>query len=179
MQDYNGVMSNNAVIPWLIPLHASGATIALVLGAYQLFRRVKGDRRHQIIGAVWVVAMYWTVISSFFIQKLNPGHFSWIHGLSAFTFVTLSIGLWAAITARGRVRRAHVHRGFMTGSYLGLLGAFIGAVVVPVRDIPQWAMHQPLSLGAAALACVAVAAAVVFLSGRTSAHRGRPPVGNR
>lgn len=161
-------MSNNAVIPWLIPLHASGATIALVLGAYQLIRRVKGDRRHRTVGAVWVVAMYWTVISSFFIQELDPGHFSWIHGLSAFTFVSLSIGLWAALTARGRAGRARVHRGCMTGSYLGLIGAFIGAVVVPVRDIPQWAMHQPLTLTAAAIACVAVAAAVIALSSRVS-----------
>lgn len=166
-------MGNNAVIPWLIPLHASGATIALALGAYQLIRRVKGDRRHRTIGAVWVVAMYWTVISSFFIQELNPGHFSWIHGLSAFTFVTLSIGLWTAITARGRAGRARTHRGFMTGSYLGLLGAFIGAVVVPARDIPQWAMHQPLTLTAAAIACIAVAAAVIVLSGRRSkSHHG-------
>lgn len=160
-------MTDNAVIPWLIPLHAAGATIALVLGAYQLIRRVKGDRRHRIIGAVWVVAMYWTVISSFFIRELNPGHFSWIHGLSAFTFVTLTIGLWMAITARGRVNRIRHHRGFMTGSYLGLLGAFIGAVVVPVRDIPQWAVHRPLELAAAALGCLAVAAAVIFFSGRS------------
>lgn len=166
-------MSNNAVISWLIPLHASGATVALVLGAYQLIRRVRGDRRHRIIGAVWVVAMYWTVISSFFIQELNPGRFSWIHGLSAFTFGSLSIGLWAALTARGRAGRVRVHRGSMIGSYLGLLGAFIGAVVVPVRDIPQWAIHQPLTLTAAAIACVAAAAAVIVLSGRRSkSHPG-------
>jgi uncharacterized membrane protein len=155
-------MSNNDVIPWLIPLHAAGATVALVLGAYQLIRRVKGDRRHRIIGVVWVVAMYWTVIS-FWIKELNDGRFSWIHGLSVFTFITLSIGLWAALTGR-----RHAHRGFMTGSYLGLIGAFIGAVVVPARDIPQWAVHQPLALTAAALGCVAVAAAVILLSGRRS-----------
>jgi uncharacterized membrane protein len=166
-------MSNNDVIPWLIPLHASGATIAMVLGAYQLIRRVKGDRRHRTIGAVWVVAMYWTTISSFFIQELNPGHFSWIHGLSAFTFFTLTIGLWMGVTSRGRPGRARHHRGFMTGSYLGLLGAFVGAVVVPVRDIPQWAVHQPLTLAGAALGCVAVAAAVIVLSGRRShPHQG-------
>jgi uncharacterized membrane protein len=164
-------MSNNDVIPWLIPLHAAGATIALVLGAYQLIRQVKGDRRHRIIGAVWVVAMYWTVVSSFFIRELNPGHFSWIHGLSAFTFVTLTIGLWAAITARGRVSRVKRHRGFLTGSYFGLVGALIGAVVVPSRDIPQWAVHRPLELATAALLCVGVAVAVILSARR----RSRPP----
>ena len=124
---------------------------------------------------MWVVAMYWTVISSFFIQELNPGRFSWIHGLSAFTFVTLTIGLYLGITSRGRAGRARSHRGFMTGSYFGLLGAFVGAVVVPVRDIPQWAVHQPLALAGAALACIAVAAGIIVLSGR----RSNPPVRNR
>src|SRR5262249_40434745 len=117
--NYNSVMSNNIVI---VP-HAVGAAVALVLGAYNLIRRTKGDRRHRWIGRVWVIAMYWTVLSSFAIRELRPGHFSWIHGLSLFTFVTLSIGLWAALT-----HRVGLHRRFMTGSYLGLVGAFIGAV---------------------------------------------------
>jgi uncharacterized membrane protein len=162
-------MSNNGVIAWLIPLHAAGATIALVLGAYQLFRRVKGDRRHRLLGGVWVVAMYWVIISSFFIKELRPGQFSWIHGLSVFTFGTLSIGLWAALTGRTRV-----HRGMMTGSYFGLLGAFIGAVVVPVRHIPQWAVHQPLMLALGALASIGAATAIIILSGhRPTAGRER------
>lgn len=145
-------MADNIVIP----LHAAGATVALLLGAYNLLRRTRGDRAHRLAGRVWVAAMYWTIISSFFIQALDPGHFSWIHGLSVFTFVTLSIGLWAALT--GRVRQ---HRQFMTGSYLGLLGAFAGAVLVPVRDIPQWIVHRPVELALGALGCVLVAALVV------------------
>jgi uncharacterized membrane protein len=153
---------------WLIPLHAAGATIAMVLGAYQLFRRIKGDRRHRVLGRVWVVAMYWVIISSFFVKELRPGHFSWIHGLSIFSFGTLSIGLWAALTGRTRV-----HRGMMTGTYFGLLGAFIGAVVVPVRQIPQWAVHQPLMLTLGALACVGAAAAIIVLSGRPAPAAGK------
>jgi hypothetical protein len=58
-----------------------------------------------------------------------------------------------------------MHRQFMTGSYLGLVGAFIGAVVVPQRDIPQWAVHRPVQLALAALGCAAVAA-LVILAGR-------------
>jgi uncharacterized membrane protein len=162
-------MADNGVIPFLIqlliPIHAAGATIALFLGAYNLRQRPKGDRRHRLVGRVWMVAMYWTVLSSFAIKELRPGHFSWIHGLSVFTFCTLSIALWAALT-----HRVELHRRFVTGSYLGLLGAFVGAVVVPVRHIPQWAIHQPLRLALAAAACLAVAAVVVALSRR----RGRP-----
>jgi uncharacterized membrane protein len=152
-------MSNNAVIP----LHAAAATVSLLLGAYNLLRRTKGDGLHRVAGRVWVGAMYFTILSSFLIKALNPGHFSWIHGLSAFTFVTLSIGLWAATT--GRVQ---LHRQFMTGSYLGLLGAFIGAVVVPQRDIPQWIVHRPLQLTLGALACAAVAALVILAGRRTT-----------
>jgi uncharacterized membrane protein len=145
-------MANNVVIA----LHAAGATTALVLGAYNLIRRPKGDRPHRWAGRVWVVAMYWTVLSSFVIKELRPGHFSWIHGLSIFTFCTLSIGLWGALT-----HRVQVHRNFMTGSYFGLVGALIGAVVVPRRRIPQWFLHDPAGLAVGALISFVVAGAVI------------------
>jgi uncharacterized membrane protein len=137
----------------------------MALGAYNLIRRTKGDRTHRWIGRVWTGAMYWTIISSFFIQQL-PGHFLWIHGLSVFTFVTLSIGLWAALT-----HRVQVHRNFMTGSYFGLLGAFAGAVVVPQRKIPQWTLHQPAGLALGLTVCLLVAAAVVVAATARPAER--------
>jgi hypothetical protein len=96
------------------------------------------------------------VLSSFVIKELRPGHFSWIHGLSVFTFGTLSIGLWGAVT-----HRVQVHRNFMTGSYFGLVGALIGAVVVPRRRIPQWFLHEPLGLATGALIALALAGAVI------------------
>jgi uncharacterized membrane protein len=146
-------MANNIVIA----LHAGGATLALVLGAYNLIRRTKGDRPHRWVGRVWVGAMYWTILSSFTIQELRPGHFSWIHGLSVFTLVTLSIGLWAGMT-----RRIQTHRRFMTGSYFGLLGAFAGAVAVPQRQIPQWTIHEPAGLALGLTVCLLTAAAVIL-----------------
>jgi uncharacterized membrane protein len=154
-------MANNVVIA----LHAGGATIAMALGAYNLIRRTKGDRAHRWVGRVWTVAMYWTILSSFAIRELRPGRFSWIHGLSAFTFVTLTIGVWAAMT-----HRVAVHRNFMTGSYFGLIGAFVGAVVVPARQVPQWVVHEPAGLALGAAACLLLAGAVIALS-------RRPPAG--
>lgn len=162
-------MSNNTVIDVVIACHAAAASVAMVLGGHNLLRRVRGDRVHRWVGRVWVVAMYWTVLSSFAIKRLRPGHFSWIHGLSVFTFVTLSVGLWAAVT--GRVR---THQRFMTGSYFGLLGAFVGAVVVPVRQIPQWAVHRPVATAVAAAACVGVALAVIGVSRVRSPTRAAP-----
>jgi uncharacterized membrane protein len=134
----------------------------MALGAYNLARRAKGDRPHRWVGWVWVGAMYWTILSSFAIQQLRPGHFTWIHGLSIFTFITLSIGLWASLTHRIRT-----HRNFMTGSYFGLLGAFVGAVVVPQRKIPQWTLHQPAGLALGLTVCLLTAAAVIVAANST------------
>jgi hypothetical protein len=73
-----------------------------------------------------------------------------------FTFGTLTIGLWGALT-----HRVQTHRNFVTGSYLGLVGALIGAVVVPQRCIPQWFLHDPAGLAAGALISFALAGAAV------------------
>jgi uncharacterized membrane protein len=144
---------------WLIPGHAAIATIALLLGAFNLLRRTRGDRLHRRVGAVWMAAMYVTVISSFAIRELRPGHFSWIHGLSIFTFCTLTVALWAALTGRG-----HTHRNFVVGSYFGLVGAFIGAVVVPIRYLPQAIVHRPAEVTLALAGCVVIALAVIRFS---------------
>jgi|SRR5581483_2380521 len=93
------------------------------------------------------------------IRELNHGRFSWIHGLSVFTFFTLTIALWAALT-----HRVQIHRGFVTGSYFGLVGAFVGAVVVPVRYIPQQIAHRPAEVALALFGCVIVALALIRLA---------------
>jgi uncharacterized membrane protein len=154
---------------WVIPVHAAAATIALVLGGYNLRRKPKGDLVHRRIGVIWLVCMYWVVLSSFAIKQLRPGHFSWIHGLSVFTFCTLTIGLWARFTGRGRT-----HGRFMAGSYFGLLGAFVGAVSVPVRLIPQWTVYHPVPLSLAALGCLLTATGLIALSRRVRRPRPEP-----
>jgi uncharacterized membrane protein len=150
----------------LVAIHAAVATVALLLGGHVLLRRRKGDQLHRRVGVAWMAAMYFTVLSSFWIQELEPGSFSWIHGLSAFTFCTLSLALWAALTGRARL-----HRAFATGSYLGLVGAFLGAVAVPQRDVPQLLVDSPATFAGAVLGCCAVAVAVVRLAGRRSRPR--------
>ena len=68
----------------------------------------------------------------------------------------MSLGLVAAI--RGDIQS---HRGNMIGSWLGLVGAFIGAVAVPVRDIPTFVVTEPAQAFAAFVAVLVTAAAVV------------------
>jgi len=145
----------------LIAAHAAGATLAVLLGGYNLWLSGKGDLLHRRVGRIWFVTMYWVAFSSFGIKRLHPGHFSWIHGLSAWTIISLTVALWAAMT-----HRIDLHKGFVAGAYFGLLGAGIAAMAFPQRLVPQTGMHAPLSL-LAALAAVTVVAYVVV---RVAAH---------
>jgi uncharacterized membrane protein len=131
-------------------------------------RRRYGDPLHRRLGRVWVTAMYLTVLSSFLIRELRPGEFTVFHVLSVFTFGTLSTGLLAAI--RGNIP---LHLRMMTGSWLGVLGAFIGAVAVPSRTLPQLAVHHPWLL-VGWVATIAVATYVLVV-GRLPGSPAAPP----
>lgn len=120
----------------VIIIHALTASLSLLLGAFQLLRPKKGDRFHRMVGRTWVVCMYVVCLSSFFIQGVTDG-FSWLHGLSLFTILTVSLGLYSAI--KGNIA---AHKANMIGSYFGAVGAFVGVIVVPTRRIPQLAMNQ-------------------------------------
>lgn len=99
--------------------------------------------------------MYVVVLTSFGIRTIDGG-FNWLHGLSVLTFCTLSAGLWAAWK-----RNIRAHRNFMTGSYLGLVGAFVGVLAVPTRRIPQLAIHDVPLLGLFVLAHLGTAALTI------------------
>lgn len=143
----------------LIALHAAGATLALLLGGYLVIRRRKGDLLHRRVGRIWAVDMYWVCFSSFGIQRLNPGHFTWIHGLSAWTLVSLTIAVWSA-----RRHQIRSHRAWILGTYFGLVGATIAALAFPTRLVPQTALHTPWALLAALLGITVLAAVLVRLA---------------
>mgnify|MGYP002651781356 FL=1 len=144
----------------LLIAHATAAGIALPLGAYQLFRKRKGDARHALVGRVWVALMLWVALSSFAIRDINHGGFSFLHVLSVVTLVALARGMWT-------VRRGNIsgHRGAMRGSWLGLLGAFVGAVAVPDRALPTFALTNPAGALAAAAAVLVTSWVVIALGG--------------
>jgi uncharacterized membrane protein len=149
----------------LIALHAIGATTALVLGPYLILRRRKGDLLHRRIGRIWMADMYWVAFSSFAIKRLSPGHFSWIHGLSAWTIFSLTMAIWAA-----RTHRIQQHRGWVLGTYGGLVGAGIAAAAFPARLLPQTAVHHPIWLVGGLLSATVLAAAVVECAARLPAR---------
>lgn len=143
----------------LIAVHATTAVTCLLLGGYQILRRVKGDAAHRVVGWLWVAGMGFVTTSSFAIRELRHGRLSLLHVLSVVTLVSLVWGIVA-------IRRRNVprHRGAMLGSWLGLVGAFVGAVAVPGRRIPTFALSDPLSAAAAAGLVVGLSVALIRLS---------------
>ncbi len=150
---------------WLITVHAFVALVALPLGAYQLLRKRRGDALHRRVGRTWVLALGFVATSSFAIRDLRPGQFSLLHILSVVTLITVTLGVVHA--RRGNIDR---HRGMMRGSWLGLVGAFIGAVAVPDRTIPTFVVSDPVGALGALAAVAAVSVAVVLIGSLRPVH---------
>jgi len=102
----------------VIAVHLAFAMVALVLGAAILARR-KGTPVHKRLGRLWVAVMLVVAGTSFWVRELDAaGGMSWIHLLSVWTLFSLAMALWGIKS--GRVR---THRGFMLGTFAGLVGA--------------------------------------------------------
>lgn len=112
-----------------IYLHLAGAAPALVLGGVQLIR-VKGDRRHRLIGRIWVGLMALSVLASFAIY--TDGRPSIIHAISLWTAISLVMGI-------RNVRRGDTaaHKGWMGGACIGLFIAF-ALTFQPDRLMYRW-----------------------------------------
>ena len=98
-------------------LHLATALAVLGLGTANL-TLAKGTTRNRIVGWIWVAAMLFATLSSFWIQELNPSGFSWIHALSAWTLCSMLCAIIATHT--GRVK---AHAGFMVGTMAGAIVA--------------------------------------------------------
>jgi uncharacterized membrane protein len=142
----------------LIATHAFAALTSLILGGWQLFLSEKGSPSHRVVGWIWVAAMYFVAVSSFWITEIREGHFSLLHVLSVVTIVTVPLGILGAI--RGNIRS---HLGSMTGNYIGLSFAFLFAVVIPDRHIPQLVMTDPIDAAVGAVAVIVTGIALVWL----------------
>ena len=97
----------------MLQAHVIAAVSTFMIGCV-LLAGVKGRTMHRALGYVWVASMAVTAISSLFLRDLNPGSFSFIHALSAWTMIILPMGLAAA-----RRRNIAAHRKHMTGMFMG------------------------------------------------------------
>jgi uncharacterized membrane protein len=117
----------------MIVLHVAAALLALVLGAIVLLGR-KGTLSHKRLGRLWGALMLVVALSSFGIFEIRDGAGpSAVHVLSAWTVISLALAV--SFARRGNVR---AHKGFMVGTYLGLVGAGLGALA------PGRALHALL-----------------------------------
>ena len=149
----------------LLVSHVVAALFVLAVGPVQISRR-RRDRVHRTMGYLWVAAMYYVCVSSFWI--VSEGHFTWLHGLSAFTIVTVTLGLISAIR-----RNIRSHLGNMIGSYIGIAVAFMFAVTVPGRAIPQLLAEDALTAVYVA-GLVVLSVVVVFVSLKRGGRTGGP-----
>ena len=116
-------------MPAIIAVHVAAATLSVILGTAVMLAE-KGSTRHKWFGRLWALTMCAAALSSFDIRELHPGHFSWVHGLSLLTFVSVGRAVWAI--RHGDVRG---HSLAMRGSFFGLVMAGLAAVATPHRLI--------------------------------------------
>jgi uncharacterized membrane protein len=117
--------------PALYQAHAFIALFAFTLGLGQ-FVLPKGTLSHRVMGYVWIACMAVIALSSFGIQSLHRGSFSFIHVISLATLITLPFAVLHA--RRGRIRR-HA---------LAMIGLFVGALVIAgaFTLVPGRIMHD-------------------------------------
>jgi uncharacterized membrane protein len=121
------------LLPWQVWAHLATVLTALALTPVMLLRR-RGDRPHRMLGTLWVAAMILTALISLNIRLTNPGGFSIIHVLSAWTLIQVPILWWSARThnvvrhrraVRGMVFGALIIAGFFTLPFGRLLGTWL------------------------------------------------------
>ena len=113
-----------------ITSHLLLAILAVGFGFKNLLS-TKGGLTHKIIGWIWVTLMMYVAISSFWIKELNNGLYSWIHLLSIWVIVSLTLSIYFI-----RKKKVLLHKIFMVGNFIGLTLAGI-FTILPGRYIPE------------------------------------------
>jgi uncharacterized membrane protein len=100
--------------PLAIKIHLATVLPAFAIGTWLIFFSTKGARWHRALGAIYLVLMTVTAITTFFIRSIDPGHLSPIHLFIPLTLFGVFGALWS-------VRRGNIsgHRNAMLGLYFG------------------------------------------------------------
>ncbi len=106
------------------------AILAVFLGLRNIISK-KGNYTHKVVGWIWVIAMTYVSISSFWIKSLNEGKYSLIHLLSIWVLICLVLGIYFI-----RKKKRKLHYAFMIGNYIGLVIAGV-FTLLPGRFFDQ------------------------------------------
>ncbi|MFC7401572.1 DUF2306 domain-containing protein [Citricoccus sp. GCM10030269] len=148
----------------LLLIHVLAAVLSLALPPVNLIRR-RRDHLHRRVGRTWVVTMVITALTSFTIQE-PFWNLSWLHALSVWTVLSLSLGV--AAIRRGN-KPAHIAH--MVGSYFGLWVAFLWAAIVPNRTVAQILVQAPTTAVVTVLLAALTAVGLIWIY-RTAPVRG-------
>jgi uncharacterized membrane protein len=107
-----------AAAPLAIKIHMATVIPAFFLGSWLIFLSAKGARVHRSMGALYLVLMTVTALTTLFIHEIDPGHFSWIHLLIPVTLFGVVSGLW-------NIRRRNIR-----GHQRAMLILYFGALVI-------------------------------------------------
>ncbi len=144
--------------PLQVQVHAVSAMLAMLVGAFVLFRR-KGTPAHKLLGRVFVILMLIVATSSIFINEIRLiGPFSPIHIFTVITYAAVAQGVY-------QIRRGNVaaHRATMQSLYflaLMITGAF---TLLPGRRMHDVLFGTESGWTPALIAIAVVLAASVLL----------------
>lgn len=113
-------------------IHLIAALIALLLGAYVLWRR-KGDRLHRYLGRIWVATMVVVAVSSFWIKEIFEDSFSPIHLLSVWALISMALGIRAIRNRHVNPQGLSTHRAHMQSLYVSSMLIAGGFTLLPDR----------------------------------------------
>ncbi len=104
-------------------IHLISAFVALGAGAW-VFLIPKGTRWHRTLGHLYVGAMIVLNATALGIYRLM-GRFGPFHVFALIALGTLGLAMWTVLWRRPRGRWIEAHAGWMAGSYMGLMAAFV------------------------------------------------------
>jgi len=104
-------------------VHVVFSLVAMSAGAVVL-GIPKGTRWHRTFGHLYATAMVGTVATSLSLYTLT-GSFGPFHIAAILAALTLAVGMYAVLMRRPRAGWMGVHAAWMSGSYVGLIAAFV------------------------------------------------------
>ncbi len=111
--------------------HVLAASLALLVGAAVLLSP-KGTHRHRVVGTVYSLALVLVNAAALSLHRENT--FGVFHVLAVASLVTIVVGLLPLLLGKRSPPVIATHAYCMTWSYVGLVAAGCGQLVVAVGD---------------------------------------------